>query len=94
MIGARREQRALDPHRCDFEPLRPASRGRLIAAFVFGPMLWLAALIVAAWLLDYTGAIELRARDHGRVVRRSRWSCSGCCYAARRREEKRYAERR
>ena len=40
-----------------FEPLRPASRGRLIAGFVLGPVLWLVAVIVAAWLFDYSWAI-------------------------------------
>ena len=40
-----------------FEPLRPASRGRLIAGFVLGPLLWLVALILAAWLFDYSWAI-------------------------------------
>ena len=42
-----------------FEPLRPASRGQIIAAFVLGPVLWLVALIVAAWILDYSEAIVL-----------------------------------
>ena len=42
-----------------FEPLRPASRGRLIAGFMLGPLLWLVALLVAAWLFDYSWAIAL-----------------------------------
>jgi membrane protein implicated in regulation of membrane protease activity len=42
-----------------FEPLRPASRKRLIAGLVFGPLLWLVALSVASWVLEYTWAIEL-----------------------------------
>jgi ABC-type transport system involved in multi-copper enzyme maturation permease subunit len=40
-----------------FEPLRPASRARLIAGAVVGPLLWLVALIVAAWLFEYSWAI-------------------------------------
>ena len=40
-----------------FEPLSTASRGRLIAAFVVGPVLWLAGLIAAAWLSDQSSAI-------------------------------------
>jgi hypothetical protein len=42
-----------------FEPLRPVSRGRLIAAFVLGPILWLVALVVAALLFDYSSSIAL-----------------------------------
>jgi hypothetical protein len=30
-----------------FEPLRPASRGNLIAGLILGPILWLVALAVA-----------------------------------------------
>lgn len=42
-----------------FEPLRPASSRRLIAAIVLGPLLWVIALIVAAWLFAYSWAIQL-----------------------------------
>jgi ABC-type transport system involved in multi-copper enzyme maturation permease subunit len=42
-----------------FEPLHPASRGRLIAGFVLGPVLWLVALMGAAWLFDYSWAIGI-----------------------------------
>ena len=45
MPGPDDEQR-LDAPR--FEPLRPASGGRLIAAVVLGPILWLAALVIVA----------------------------------------------
>ncbi len=42
-----------------FEPLRPASRGRLVAAFILGPIIWFVALVAAAWLLAYGWAIEV-----------------------------------
>lgn len=41
-----------------FRPLRPASGPRLIAAFVLGPVAWVVALVVAAWLVERTDAIE------------------------------------
>ena len=76
-----------------FEPLRPASRGRLIAAFILGPIFWLVALVVAAVLLEFTGAILF-----GLVVTAGSFVISmlvlGLVYGARRRDEKRYAERR
>ena len=76
-----------------FEPLRPASRGRLIAAFILGPIFWLVALVIAAVLLEFTGAILF-----GLVVTAASFVISmlvlGLIYGARRRDEKRYAERR
>jgi hypothetical protein len=42
-----------------FEPLRPASRGRLVLGLILGPVLWLGALIVVAATLHYTWAIEI-----------------------------------
>src|SRR3954466_12089349 len=42
-------------------PLRPASRRRLVAAMGDGPVLWLVALIVVAWLVEHRDAIELAA---------------------------------
>ena len=42
MAGPDGEQRVDVPR---FEPLRPASRGRLIVGLVLGPILWLVALI-------------------------------------------------
>jgi hypothetical protein len=72
-----------------FEPLRPASRGRMIAAFVLGPLFWLVALIVAAWVLEYTEAIAL-----GLLVAVASFVVSlvvlALVYAARRRQEERY----
>ena len=42
-----------------FEPLRPASRKRLLVGVVVGPLLWVVALITVAWVLHFTSAIEL-----------------------------------
>ena len=42
-----------------FEPLRPASRESLIAGVVIGPLLWLLALTIAAWVFEYSWAIAL-----------------------------------
>jgi zinc transporter ZupT len=76
-----------------FEPLRPASRRAVIAAFVVGPLAWLVALIIAAIVLDYTGALLF-----GLTVAATSFVLSivvlSLMYAARRREERRYAERR
>jgi membrane protein implicated in regulation of membrane protease activity len=75
-----------------FEPLRPASSGRLLAAILLGPVLWLVALVVAAWLVARTWAIEL-----GLVVTLASFLVSLVVLAAiragRRRQEKRYVER-
>ena len=75
-----------------FVPLRPASRGRLIAGFVLGPILWLVALIGAAALFEQSGAIVL-----GLLVTVAAFVISllvlGVLRAARRRQERRYAHR-
>ncbi len=42
-----------------FEPLRPASRGRLVLGLILGPVLWLVALVVVSATLRYTWAIEI-----------------------------------
>lgn len=42
-----------------FEPLRPASRGRLVLGLILGPVLWLVALLIVAATLRFTWAIEL-----------------------------------
>jgi hypothetical protein len=42
-----------------FEPLRPASRKRLLIGIALGPLLWVVALIVVAWVLHDSSAIEL-----------------------------------
>jgi hypothetical protein len=42
-----------------FEPLRPASRKRMLLGILIGPLLWLVALITVAWVLHISSAIEL-----------------------------------
>ena len=42
-----------------FVPLHPVTPRRLIVAFVFGPIAWLVALIVAAALFNRSSAIAL-----------------------------------
>lgn len=41
-----------------FEPLRAASRRRLIAGLILGPVIWLVTLMVVAYLLQNSWAIE------------------------------------
>ena len=41
-----------------FEPLRAASRRRLIAGLILGPVIWLVALMIVAYLLQNSWAIE------------------------------------
>ncbi len=41
-----------------FEPLRAASRRRLIAGLILGPVTWLVALMITAYLLQNSWAIE------------------------------------
>ena len=75
-----------------FQPLRPASRPKLIAALVLGPILWLVALLVASWLLGHTDAIEL-----GLLVTAASFVLAAVVLSllrfGRRREERRYADR-
>jgi hypothetical protein len=75
-----------------FRPLRPASRPKLIAAFVLGPILWVAALMVVAWLVDRTDAIEL-----GLLVTAASFVFAAVVLSllrvGRRREERHYADR-
>ena len=74
-----------------FEPLRPASRGRLIAAFVLGPLLWLGGLVSAAVVLERSWAIAV-----GLLVTLASFIVSlvvlALVHAARRRQEKRYVD--
>jgi hypothetical protein len=74
-----------------FRPLRPASRPRLIVAFALGPVLWIVALLVAAWLIDRTDAIEV-----GLLVTLAAFVVAapvlGLLWRGRRREERRYAD--
>ena len=82
-----------DPRPVRFEPLRPASRGRLVAGFLLGPVLWLLALVAAGWVFDYTAATGL-----GLLVTAASFCVSlivlALLHAARRREEWRHAQRR
>jgi membrane-associated phospholipid phosphatase len=48
-----------DPSIVRFEPLRPASRKRMLVGIVIGPLLWLVALIAVALVLHFTSAVEL-----------------------------------
>jgi hypothetical protein len=41
-----------------FQPLRPAKGARLVRAAVIGPVAWVIAWLVAAWLIERTNAIE------------------------------------
>jgi hypothetical protein len=83
-----------DAHGFDepFRPLRPASRPKRIAALVFGPILWVAALMLASWLLNETNAIEL-----GLLVTAASFVFAAVVLSllrlGRRREERRYADR-
>ena len=83
----------LDAPAVRFEPLRPASRSRLIAGFVLGPILWLVALVVVAWVVDKSSAIALGFAVAAGVLR-DRPARALVVYVARRRQEKRFAERR
>jgi hypothetical protein len=75
-----------------FRPLRPASGLRLIAAIVLGPVAWAVALLVAAWLIEHTDAIEI-----GLLVTAGSFVVSAIVLSllrlGRLREERRYAER-
>jgi ABC-type Na+ efflux pump permease subunit len=42
-----------------FEPLRPASRGRLVLGLILGPVLWVVALILVAWIFHFGWAIQI-----------------------------------
>jgi hypothetical protein len=47
------------PPSAHFEPLRPASRKRLILGLVLGPILWLVAFVVTAIVVHYSYAIAI-----------------------------------
>ncbi len=75
-----------------FRPLRPASRPKLIAAFVLGPILWVIGLILVSWVLDRTDAIEL-----GLLIAAASFVFAAVVLSllriGRNREERRYADR-
>jgi|tagenome__1003787_1003787.scaffolds.fasta_scaffold19840557_2 hypothetical protein len=76
-----------------FEPLRRASRARVVAAMVFGPVLWLAALVVGARTVERTDAVEI-----GLLIAAASFAGATVVLATlrwrRRREERRYADPR
>ena len=41
-----------------FEPLRPASRRRMVLAIVIGPLLWIVAFVTVGLVLHFSSAIE------------------------------------
>ena len=47
-----------DVERDLFRPLRPAKGTKLILAAVIGPVAWVVAWLVAAWLIERQDAIE------------------------------------
>jgi predicted ABC-type exoprotein transport system permease subunit len=81
-----------DPRDVHFDPLRPASRGRLIVAFIVGPLLWLVALIVGAFVFRHTRAIAV-----GSAVAVASFLIAlvvlNVLLSARRRQERRYGAR-
>jgi hypothetical protein len=56
--GAPMARQLGDAERDLFQPLRPAKGTKLILAAVIGPIAWVIAWLVAAWLIDRTNAIE------------------------------------
>jgi hypothetical protein len=47
-----------DAERDHFRPLRPAKGTKLVLAAVIGPVAWVIAWLVAAWLIERSDAIE------------------------------------
>ena len=78
--------------RCASSRFVPRPAGSVIAALVLGPILWLVALIVAAWLFKYSWAIQL-----GLAVAAASFLLALLVLAllrrGRRRQEMRYADR-
>lgn len=74
-----------------FRPLRPAPRSKLALAIAIGPVLWIAAFVVAAVVIDRTNAIEL-----GLLITAAAGVTAAVLLAvlssARRREEDSYAD--
>ena len=72
-----------------FRPLRTASGPKLIAAIVFGPVLWAVALIVVGGLVKQRSAVEL-----GLLIAGASFVIAtvvlGLLRLGRRREERRY----
>jgi hypothetical protein len=76
-----------------FHPLRPASRARLAAAIVFGPIAWIVLFAVTSVVIEYTDAIAL-----GLLIAAVSFMAAVIVLSllrwARHREERRYADRR
>jgi hypothetical protein len=76
-----------------FVPLRPASRQRAIVRAVIGPVVWVVAFVVAAWVAKHSDAIAV-----GLLVVAVSFLVAllvlSVLRAGRTREERRYAERR
>jgi hypothetical protein len=47
-----------DTERDLFQPLRPAGGTKLVLAALIGPVAWVIAWLVAAWLIEHSNAIE------------------------------------
>jgi hypothetical protein len=81
-----------EPPPSAFQPLRPASKGRLLAAAIAGSLMWVVALVVAALVLDRSAAIQI-----GVIVTFASFLVSTFLLvmlrAARRRRERRHAAR-
>jgi MFS superfamily sulfate permease-like transporter len=75
-----------------FRPLRAASGPKVIAALVFGPTLWLVALLLVSVVLDRTNAVEL-----GLLIAAASFVFAAVVLSllrlGRSREERRYADR-
>lgn len=75
-----------------FRPLRPASRPKLIAAFVLGPVAWVVALLIVALVVARRDAIGI-----GLLVAGSSFVIAAVVLSllrlGRLREERRHADR-
>ena len=76
-----------------FVPLRPASRKQLAAGIAVGPLLWVIALDVVAFLVRETNLIGVALLISGASFAIA-FVVLLLLRAARRREERRYAQRR
>ena len=72
--------------------MRTASGPKLIAAIVFGPILWVVALIAVGWVVNQKSAVEF-----GLVIAGASFAGATVVLSllrlGRRREERRYVER-
>jgi peptidoglycan/LPS O-acetylase OafA/YrhL len=76
-----------------FEPLNRVARRRLVFVAVAGPVMWVVALVVAAWIVETSDAIETGlAITVGSFV--LALLVLSLLRLGRRREERRYLDRR